>query len=124
VPKLSYQEFSDVLKKGGSVLYEGQVISNVSQLPSRADMTKGDKAREESTRQYYDDQIAQLSRERAKLNDSHPERPATGTETADKGALVNDPPLVQETPEMMKERREAAGLHGDEPAKQAHRKDH
>lgn len=116
--KLSYDEMKLVLDQGGSVLHQGVVISDLKQLPSKADVARGDKDAEQAARDSYRDQIAHLQMEMSKLHDDHPERPATGTETADKGALVNDPPLVQQTPETMKEAREAAGF--EEPAKQAH----
>jgi hypothetical protein len=65
--KLTRAGMEHHVKAGGSVMHGGQIITDVAELPHDADLAKGDTEREKQVAQSLDEQIAALSRERAKL---------------------------------------------------------
>lgn len=64
---LSHKEMKAVIDGGGSVIYKGRHISRVDDLPSAADLAKGDAAQEQATAADLQQQIDALRAELAKV---------------------------------------------------------
>jgi hypothetical protein len=61
------------LRQNGSVLYRDRIIERAEELPDEADLVKHDERQKEALAASFDAQIAELTRQRAKLD--HPEMP-------------------------------------------------
>lgn len=78
---LARKDMEQVIMAGGSVLLpDGRLITNVSNLPSAAELAKGDPAREAAAAVDLQTQINELQRQLAALQND----PATGTQDSDK----------------------------------------
>lgn len=64
---LTRQDMEAVIKGGGSVLYKGQTLWQLSQLPTDADLAEGDPAAESAAAAALDQQIAHLTAQRDRL---------------------------------------------------------
>jgi hypothetical protein len=76
--KLTRHGMESAIRGNGSVLIRdakgaAKVVHRLEDLPSEADLAKGDAAREAHVRQALDDQIARLQAEKAKLDAPKPE---------------------------------------------------
>lgn len=67
MPQLNRKEMEAVIASGGSVLYGGRTIAHASQLPSEADLAKGDPEAETAAANALQQQIADLQAQVAKL---------------------------------------------------------
>lgn len=57
-----------VVRRGGSVLHGGRIVTRVEDLPSAAELSQGDQAAEQAARASIDERQAALDRERAVLD--------------------------------------------------------
>lgn len=57
---LSRAEMERTIAQGGSVLYQGRIISRAQDLPSEADLARGDPDAEAQTQTRLEAQIAEL----------------------------------------------------------------
>lgn len=66
--QLSRAEMETAIRDGGSVLYGGQTLWQIGQLPSEADLAEGDPLAEAAVASALDVQIAHLTAQRARFN--------------------------------------------------------
>lgn len=57
-----------VLREGGSVLLDGRQIEHLDDLPTEADLARGDERRTAAVREQLDRQMAELAAQRARLD--------------------------------------------------------
>jgi hypothetical protein len=78
-----------VLRSGGTVLLDGELLESAADLPSEADLAKGDAQRTAQVRQAIDNQIATLQQQRTQL-----EAPSEGIQqpTAQQQERQEEPP--------------------------------
>lgn len=84
-----------VMRDGGTVMIDGKLIEHRDDLPSEADLAKGDERRAAQVRDAYDARIAELMAERSKLD-----QPA---EQSREGAIMAGqqlPPRGEERPQI------------------------
>jgi hypothetical protein len=62
------------INAGGSVIHGGELITNVDDLPTEAELAKGDAEREKQVAAALDDQIAKLQQQKSSLKHSAPEK--------------------------------------------------
>ncbi len=60
------------IEEGGSVLYNGRIVASVDDLPSKAELARGDAEEEAAVAAEIDAQIAALEAQRAKLHTAAP----------------------------------------------------
>jgi len=65
---LTRAEMEDVIRGGGSILWQGQIVAHIGQLPSEADLAAGDPALEAAARAALDAQILALTQAKARLD--------------------------------------------------------
>jgi hypothetical protein len=65
---LTRAQMEQAIQAGGSVLWRGQILTHVAQLPSEADLAAGDPALEAAASAALDAQILALTREKAQLD--------------------------------------------------------
>lgn len=61
---LTHQEMVDIIRGGASVIVDGRSYTTVESLPSEAALAEGDEAKEKALIAHYEQQIAQISRQR------------------------------------------------------------
>lgn len=107
---LTHAQMEQAIQAGGSVLWRGQILTHVAQLPSEAELAAGDPALEAAASSALDAQILALTREKARLDlASQPAiAPTTIVPTA------TDPDLVAHVGQEFADRLAAAGY--DSPA--------
>lgn len=94
---LTRNEMEQVIVVGGSVLFQGRLIGRVQDLPTDADLAKGNPEQEAHAAAALDAQIAALQTQRARLVGGQSPQigaPATGTP-----APVTTPPATPAEPE-------------------------
>lgn len=64
---LNREEMEKVIRSGGSVLYQGSIISRIEALPSAAELAKGDPDKEAQAANDLQVQINQLQTQLAQL---------------------------------------------------------
>jgi hypothetical protein len=90
------------IRQNGSVLYRDKIIERAEELPDEADLVKHDERQKEALAASFDAQIAELTRQRAKLD--HPEMPGplrphetereVATQRVAQGGQFRDVPVV------------------------------
>lgn len=65
--KLSRRDMEDVIKAGGSVMYRGQILTQLGHLPPAGDLVAGDAEAEKRVAAELDTQIEALQKQRDKL---------------------------------------------------------
>ncbi|MHC5541214.1 hypothetical protein ACYOEI_23580, partial [Singulisphaera rosea] len=75
-------EMEEIIRSGGSIMHEGQVITRVEDLPTDADLAEGDPELEASTLEDIDSQIAKLNAQRDRLKTPVADRPPKPTSAA------------------------------------------
>ena len=89
---LTREQMERAIDEGGSVLYQGRILTSKEQLPSEAELAKGDANREEAARRELQAQIARLSAELSLLQPAAPEAaPAPAPASAPAAALESQP---------------------------------
>ena len=66
------KEMEAAIREGGSVLYAGRIVARAEELPSKAELARGDAEKEAAVAAEIDAQIAALSAQRAKLRGAAP----------------------------------------------------
>jgi DNA primase len=61
---LTRQEMEDIIRQGGSVIVDGRSYATVESLPSEAALAEGDEAKEKALINHYEQQMAQLAKQR------------------------------------------------------------
>jgi hypothetical protein len=61
---LTRQEMEDIIRQGGSVIVDGRSYATVESLPSEAQLAEGDEAKEKALINHYEQQMAQLAKQR------------------------------------------------------------
>jgi hypothetical protein len=61
---LTRQEMEDIIRQGGSVIVDGKSYATVESLPSEAQLAEGDEAKEKALINHYEQQMAQLAKQR------------------------------------------------------------
>jgi hypothetical protein len=79
---LSRADMEKIIKEGGSVIYRGEHILKIEDLPSETDLVIGDASAEEARARTLRDQIETLKAEEARLAQAHAERAAARTAAA------------------------------------------
>lgn len=75
---LTRQEMADILRDGKrSVLYNGRIIRNISQIPSEAELAAGNPQEEKKVQDNILVEMERLKAELAKLKASEPEDKST-----------------------------------------------
>lgn len=69
-PILTHDDMVKVIRGGGSVIINGEVIAHEHLLPTEAELAKGDADRTAAATASFDQQIAALSRQRSLLTDT------------------------------------------------------
>lgn len=77
---LNRDEMERVIREGGSVLYQGVIITRIVDLPHAATLAQGDTAQENAVRADLDAQIAALAVQRAQLGGGAGAQTITGVE--------------------------------------------
>jgi hypothetical protein len=83
--KLTHAGMRHAIEHGGSVLHQGEVLTSLEQLPTEADLARGNDQQTQAVAQSIDQQIAALQQQRARLA-----LPAAGQQPA--------PPAPTQTP--------------------------
>ena len=64
---MTHEEMEAVIDQGGSVIYEGVIYSTKESLPTDAELTEGDPAKEAAAAEALDKQIAALEAAKASI---------------------------------------------------------
>jgi hypothetical protein len=78
------EELEAAINEGGSVLVGGKIITRLEDLPSEADLAKGDEVKEAAARKGLEDQVKALQAELAKLQKGDDKTLATTKTSGDK----------------------------------------
>jgi len=73
--QLTRTEMEKLLRKGESVLYEGEIITSIADLPTDAVLAKGDKEKEAAARKELKAQLDAISKQLEQLDESKPAAP-------------------------------------------------
>ncbi len=87
-------EMEAIIKAGGSINTRGQIITKIAELPTDAELARGDSAREVEVAGSLQEQMAELQRQMALLGQAKPPETAPkeeGTDT-DKSPVDQDEP--------------------------------
>lgn len=114
MPALTRNEMEAVITGGGSVIYNGQTISRLGDLPSAADLAKGDPEAEAAAANALQQQIADLQAQIAKLTQGNQPSSGSASLSLDEGTLTT-PGLVDTFGQQVADRLAAAGY--DTPEK-------
>jgi hypothetical protein len=79
MPTLNRKQMEQAIAEGGSVLYEGQVITRAEDLPTEAALAKGDPAKEQAAAADLQARISAMEAELATLRKEQPSEPAPVT---------------------------------------------
>ena len=71
------KELEEILKKGKSPIHNGVTYTSVNELPSDAELSKGDAEKEEAARKNIKSELQRLSEELALLDDGAKESKST-----------------------------------------------
>ena len=80
----SRKEMEEAIREGGSVLYGGRIVAALEELPSKAELARGNAEEEAAVAAEIDAPIAALSAQRAKLGTRVARK--GGEESGDAGA--------------------------------------
>jgi hypothetical protein len=94
--KLTRKEMEAILRGRESVMYDGRVITEVSQLPSEAELAKGDVHREAEARKSIEYEMTRLKSELELLNKAEAPKGASGK------AVANQPTKEEAKAELSK----------------------
>jgi hypothetical protein len=73
--QLTRAEMIEILGRNESVIYNGKVIKSVGDLPSEAELAKGDKTKEAAATQSLQEQKKEIERQLALLSESKDAEP-------------------------------------------------
>lgn len=65
--RLTRAGMEQAIRRGGSVQYQDRLVTNPGELPDEAELVKGDEAQTQALLDSYDQQIAHVQQQRAKL---------------------------------------------------------
>jgi hypothetical protein len=109
------------IRTGGAVMHDGDVIESVDDLPSEAELARGDERRTEQVRQSLDAQMAALAAQRAALDreeeeEEEEEEEPEGEGGPDEGAARAAAERRREARQRAAERRKAEQQRPGQPA--------
>lgn len=92
--KLTRAQMEAAIRNGGSVMAEGKIITKIEELPSEAELAKGDESREQAVIAQLLVQKAGLEQQLAQLQGGQqtPASQVASTETEEKKSDPNAPP--------------------------------
>jgi hypothetical protein len=93
---LTRQQMEDTIRQGGSVIIDGRSYASIESLPSEADLAKGDESREKALLATFDQQLANISRQREDLLKQQQDRRAAAAKQQQE--QQGEPPTAQTKP--------------------------
>lgn len=75
--QLTREQMEKIIADGGSVLYNGSIINQAGQLPSKAELAKGDPAQESAVQSELQAKMADLQAQLDLLKANAPQTPVT-----------------------------------------------
>lgn len=91
--KISREKMENIIRGGGSVMFEGNIITDVKQLPTEAELAKGDESREQAAIAQLQAQKRELERQLSLLQNKG-EAPATDPAATPSGDEKKDAPTA------------------------------